>query len=180
MELNTLIQEKAALVNKTEKLLSDGAYARKLQLFEMKKAELAELAKMWSERKAITEAIRRTMRELKEKKLPEVLTVAEKLFRELTGGNYESLIITEQGYFEVLSTNGLRYPIIELSQATKEQAFIALRLALAASVNETAPFPIVMDDPFVHFDGERLSRMIELLEQLNTSTSSSTSHAMKR
>ena len=28
------------------------------------------------------------------------------------------------------------------------------------------PFPIVMDDPFVHFDGERLSRMIELLEQL--------------
>ena len=166
VELNTLIQEKAALVNKTEKLLSDGAYARKLQLFEMKKAELAELAKMWSERKAITEAIRRTMRELKEKKLPQVLTVAEKLFRELTGGNYESLIVTEQGYFEVLSTNGLRYPIMELSQATKEQAFIALRLALAASVNETAPFPIVMDDPFVHFDGERLSRMIELLEQL--------------
>ena len=39
-------------------------------------------------------------------------------------------------------------------------------MALAASVNETAPFPIMMDDPFVHFDEERLSRMIELLEQL--------------
>ena len=99
VELNTLIQEKAALVNKTEKLLSDGAYARKLQLFEMKKAELAELAKKWSERKAITEAIRRTMRELKEKKLPEVLEVAEKLFCELTGGNYESLSVTETRLF---------------------------------------------------------------------------------
>ena len=98
--------------------------------------------------------------------MPEVLEVAEKLFRELTGGNYESLIVTETGHFEVLSKNGMRYPIVELSQATKEQAYIALRLALAASSNETAPFPIMMDDPFVHFDGERLSRMIELLDQL--------------
>ena len=76
-KLNVLINEKAALVNKTERLFTDETYRHKLQLFEMKKAELAELAKKWSESKAITEAIRRTMSELKEKKLPEVLEVAE-------------------------------------------------------------------------------------------------------
>ena len=102
-KLNVLINEKAALVNKTERLLTDENYGRKLQLFEMKKSELAELAKKWSERKAITEAIRRTMSELKEKKLPEVLEAAEKLFCELTGGNYESLSVTETGHFEVVS-----------------------------------------------------------------------------
>ena len=29
---------------------------------------------------------------------------------------------------------------------------------------ETAPFPIIMDDPFVHFDEERLSRMMKLVD----------------
>ncbi|WP_186672126.1 AAA family ATPase [Sporosarcina sp. BP05] len=164
--LNVLINDKAALVNKTERLLTDENYGRKLQLFEMKKSELAELAKKWSERKAITEAIRRTMSELKEKKLPEVLEAAEKLFCELTGGNYESLSVTETGHFEVLAKSGMRYPIVELSQATKEQAYISLRLALAASIVSTAPFPLMLDDPFVHFDEERLSRMIELLDNL--------------
>lgn len=164
--LNVLINDKAALVNKTERLLTDEKYGRKLQHFEMKKSELAELVKKWSERKAITEAIRRTMSELKEKKLPEVLEAAEKLFCELTGGNYESLRVTETGHFEVVAKNGMRYPIVELSQATKEQAYISLRLALAASIMNTAPFPLMLDDPFVHFDEERLSRMIELLDNL--------------
>lgn len=164
--LNVLINDKAALVNKTERLLTDENYGRKLQHFEMKKSELAELVKKWSERKAITEAIRRTMSELKEKKLPEVLEAAEKMFCELTGGNYESLSVTETGHFEVVAKNGMRYPIVELSQATKEQAYISLRLALAASIMNTAPFPLMLDDPFVHFDEERLSRMIELLDNL--------------
>ncbi|MET3659112.1 ATP-binding protein [Sporosarcina psychrophila] len=164
--LNVLINDKAALVNKTERLLTDENYGRKLQHFEMKKSELVELVKKWSERKAITEAIRRTMSELKEKKLPEVLEAAEKMFCELTGGNYESLSVTETGHFEVVAKNGMRYPIVELSQATKEQAYISLRLALAASIMNTAPFPLMLDDPFVHFDEERLSRMIELLDNL--------------
>ncbi|WP_318616721.1 ATP-binding protein [Sporosarcina sp. YIM B06819] len=165
-QLKTLLNEQATLIHKTNHLLTDETYGRKLQLFEMKKGELAELAKRWSESKVIAEAIRRTMTDLKEKKLPEVLEVAEGLFRELTGGRYESLIVTESGRFEVLAIDGKRYPIGELSQATKEQAYIALRLALAASILGTAPFPMIMDDPFVHFDGQRLSRMIELLNQL--------------
>ena len=44
-ELNVLINEKAELVNKTKQLLTDETYGQLLQLFEMKKAELAELAK---------------------------------------------------------------------------------------------------------------------------------------
>ena len=158
-----LVNEKATLVNKTERLLTDETYGDKLQLFEMKKAELAQLAKKWSARKAVADAIGRTMLQLREEKLPEVLEQAERIFKELTGGKYEGLTITEEGYFIAVSSNGMRYPIIELSQATKEQAYIALRLSLAASVIESAAFPIIMDDPFVHFDEPRLSRMIDLL-----------------
>ena len=95
-EVHSLISEKAELVNKTEKLLTDETYGQLLQLFEVKKAELAELAKEWSARKAIGEAINRTMMELKEKKLPEVLSHAEQLFKELTNGKYTALIVTEK------------------------------------------------------------------------------------
>jgi len=162
-QTNYFIDEKAELVNKTKQLLTDATYSEKLQVFEMKKAELADLAKKWSARQAVSEAITRTMLALKEEKLPKVLRHAERMFSELTNGKYEALLITEEGYFMAVSSEGLRYPIVELSQATKEQVYISLRLALASSVLDTAPFPIMMDDPFVHFDGERLSRMIELL-----------------
>lgn len=54
----------------------------------------------------------------------------------------------------------------ELSQATKEQAYIALRLALAKTLVSTAPFPIIMDDPFVHFDRNRTNKMVQLMKEV--------------
>ena len=56
-----LINERATLMNKTDRLLTDETYGEKLQLFEMKKTELAELARKWSARQAVSEAITRTM-----------------------------------------------------------------------------------------------------------------------
>ncbi|WP_262177292.1 ATP-binding protein [Saccharococcus sp. Marseille-Q5394] len=165
--MNSFVKEKAALEVETEKLLTDDSYQRKQQLFEMKKAEFDELAKQWSVRQAVVEAIKGMMEELKEKKLPEVLNEAEKLFSELTGGTYMSLVLSENGYFHAVARDGRRYPIIELSQATKEQAYIALRLSLAAAKEKTAPFPLVMDDPFVHFDEMRFSRMLKIMERLS-------------
>lgn len=167
-EMNSLVKEKTTLEVETEKLLTDDAYQRKQQLFEMKKAEFAELAKQWSVRQAIVAAINGMMEELKEKKLPEVLSRAEKLFTELTGGAYTSLVLSENGLFQAVAQNGSRYPIIELSQATKEQAYIALRLSLASAKEETAPFPLLLDDPFVHFDETRFSRMMTIMERLST------------
>lgn len=164
-EINQFIEEKAMLVNKAKQLLTDETYGEKLQVFEMKKAELNELAKSWSTRQAVSEAIKKMMITLKENQLPDVLAHAEQIFKKLTDGKYESLSVTEQGYFEAVAKSGIHFPIVELSQSTKEQAYISLRLALATSVLETAPFPIIIDDPFVHFDEDRLSRMIEVLSE---------------
>lgn len=164
---NKFMDKKATLIHKTDQLLTDETFSEQRQYFEMKKAELAVLAKKWAARTALAEAIKRVMLELKEEKLPKVLSHAEKLFGMLTDGRYEALHVTEEGYFVTVTGNGTHYPIVELSQATKEQAYISLRLSLASSLLDTAPFPIIMDDPFVHFDDERLSRMIELLRASN-------------
>ncbi|MCP2036205.1 uncharacterized protein YhaN [Planomicrobium sp. HSC-17F08] len=165
-ERNLLLAEQAEKRQMTKVLLEDETYEDKLQQFEEKKVELAELAKRWSIDKAITEAIRQTMEELKEKKLPAVIAAAQKFFESLTSGAYTGLEMNPQGFFEAVRKDGMRFHIGELSQATKEQAYISLRLSLAVSMQESHPFPFIMDDPFVHFDRSRLQQMINLITEL--------------
>lgn len=159
-----LVEEKAKLENEMNGLVTDETYSHIGQQFEVARAEFAELAKVWAAKKALAAAIEQMMDELKEKKLPNVLKEASRLFGKLTNARYEALQLSASGHFEVLSAGGMRFSIVELSQATKEQAYISLRLALANSMISTAPFPIIMDDPLIHFDETRLSHIIEVLE----------------
>ncbi|WP_416144318.1 AAA family ATPase [Planococcus koreensis] len=165
-ERHALLAEKADKLQAAKTLLSDGEYEEKLQQFEEKKEELAELAMRWSIDKAITAAIRRTMDELKDKKLPAVIGAAQAYFSKLTGNAYSNLEMNPDGFFEAVREDGMRFHIAELSQATKEQAYISLRLSLAVSMRESHAFPVIMDDPFVHFDRRRLQHMINLITEL--------------
>ena len=165
---NQLVTERAELQQKVNHLLTDDAYEIKLQNFEEKKAQFKELAHQWSVDKGILESIRSTMTELKEKSLPAVLIGACEYFQRLTRGSYTGMEIHPDGHFEAIRTDNTRFRIAELSQATKEQAYLALRFSLAASMHKSYPFPIIMDDPFVHFDRLRLQQVINLIKELQT------------
>ncbi|MDI2586747.1 AAA family ATPase [Psychrobacillus sp. NEAU-3TGS] len=163
---NQLLEEKATLQYKTKMLIENDEQSERLQLLEQKKTELYELVKKWAAYKAVVEAIQQTFAQLKEKRLPEVLEYAQSYFRTLTANVYEALILSPEGNFEAVRSNGQRFKIAELSQATKEQAYISLRIALAVALKGTTPFPIIMDDPFVHFDRFRLQHMVQLMTEL--------------
>lgn len=165
-ERQSLWEEQAEKLQLTRHLLSDEGHALKLQELEMKKAEFQDAAKEWAVNRAIVEVFKQTMDELKETKLPAVLRLSESYFTQLTGGDYVRLLLSREGNFEALRKDGLRFRVIELSQATKEQAYLALRFALASSLKESHPFPIIMDDPFVHFDRRRRRQVIKLVEEL--------------
>jgi uncharacterized protein YhaN len=165
---DNLLGEQADLQAKTTGLLKDEKYGIQIQRFEEQKAALAEQAREWAINQAISTAIKETMRNLKEKRLPEVLRGAERYFKQLTGGRYEALEINSESIFEAVAEDGMRYTIAELSQGTKEQAYVALRFALADSLQQSAPFPIIMDDPFVHFDRLRIGNMVQLVDSIQT------------
>ncbi|MCM3612372.1 AAA family ATPase [Planococcus sp. MERTA32b] len=167
-ERNQILNERAELQQKVNHLLTDEEYEMKLQKYEEKKARFNELALRWSVDKAIIEAIRSTMAELKEKSLPAVLSKACEFFGRLTGNSYTAIEIHPEGHFEAVRRDNIRFRIAELSQATKEQAYLALRLSLAVSMQKSHPFPIIMDDPFVHFDRLRLQQVINLIKELQT------------
>lgn len=167
-ERKNLLEEQAAKQQQTKHLLSDDSHAIKLQQLEEKKTEFQEAAKEWAINRAIVEAFSQTMEELKETKLPAVLALSESYFERLTDGEYVGLALTPEGNFEARRRDGLRFRLIELSQATKEQAYLALRFALASTLKGSHPFPILMDDPFVHFDRRRGAQVIKLVEELQT------------
>ncbi|WP_162287862.1 ATP-binding protein [Indiicoccus explosivorum] len=165
-ERNDLLSERAEKRQLTEKLLTDRQYAELQQSFEERKAVFSALAQKWAVGRALTEAIKQTMDELREKRLPAVLELAQKLFRRLTEGEYSGLVFVQGSHFEAIRKDGVCFHIAELSQATKEQAYLALRLALASFLKEEQPFPLIMDDPFVHFDRRRLSQMVNLMREM--------------
>ncbi|NME07686.1 AAA family ATPase [Psychrobacillus sp. BL-248-WT-3] len=161
-----LLEEKATLLYETSRLLENEEQSQKLQQLEEKKSELYELVKKWAAYKTVTEAIKQTVLQLKEERLPDVLDKAKSYFRILTNESYELLEFTPEGLFEAVKPSGERFRIAELSQATKEQAYIALRIALAVSLKNRVAFPIILDDPFVHFDRNRLKQVVQLMKEL--------------
>lgn len=68
----------------------------------------------------------------------------------------------------------------ELSQATKEQLYLAIRFALIDVIHKDFPLPIIIDDGFVHFDSARMGQMMQLLRKEKVKTKSFFSHAIKK
>ena len=84
-------------------------------------------------------------------------------FRALTGGRYDALALDRELTAAVRRT-GEDLPRAEafLSRGTRDQLYLALRLALCRE-NDC---PIVLDDALVHFDDERLGRALDVLREL--------------
>ncbi len=165
-ELDQCLEQRATLQFQKDQLLNDETYGQLLQQFEQEKAQLQQLVEQWASKKAVATAIHETLFRLREEKLPHVLAKVNEVFQSLTGGRYERLSINDEGYFMAQDVAGLRYQMVELSQATKEQAYIALRMALAKTLITSAPFPLIMDDPFVHFDRNRTDKMVQLMKEV--------------
>ena len=165
--LQEKMQEQATL---TQLLLSkedDESYGIIVQAYEQEKAAFHKATAQWATKQAVITAIEQTFSQLRERKLPQVLAYASEYFSVLTNRHYTKIFVNEDGYFEVETVKGIRYRIIELSQATKQQAYTALRFALAKTLEKSAPLPFIMDDPFVHFDRKRFMYMVQLIRTIS-------------
>ena len=62
-------------------------------------------------------------------------------------------------------------PVEGLSDGTRDQLFMALRLATISGSQESAePMPLVLDDVLVHFDTERAKATLEVLAEFSKRT----------
>lgn len=163
LEKQTEVSELSARINQmeTDKTLSQLRH----QYYNLKN-RMNDIAKDWASLSYLETLINEHIKQIKDKRLPYVIDEAINIFKTLTDGKY-NLITYENDSIKVKHRNGQMYHPLELSQSTKELLYISLRLSLIKVLKPYYPFPIIIDDAFVHFDKQRKSMMLNYLRELS-------------
>lgn len=164
LEQEKLHASLAAKNHEIRNLEEGGTFAVLMQEFYSQKSKLQQLVEEWTETKLALEILQKAMQSLQEGKLPKTLRLASEYFSHLTNGNYNKVYL-QDNRLQVESKEVVIFFPEELSQATKEQLYLAIRFALIDVIHKDFPLPIIIDDGFVHFDSSRMLQMMELLQQ---------------
>jgi len=85
----------------------------------------------------------------------------------MTAGRYAQLDLAENWpEIRLQSEEGGLVSPEKLSTGTVDQVYLALRLGVADLLSHQAKLPLILDDPFVNFDEERLNHTLAILAEL--------------
>jgi uncharacterized protein YhaN len=104
-----------------------------------------------------------------------LLRAAGTHFASLTGGRYKRLGADEDQVGQVtlhaVRDDDSECPMEALSEGTRDQLYLALRIAgVEAHVAQATPMPFIADDLLVHFDDRRAAAAIASLAELGRTT----------
>ncbi|WP_409291730.1 AAA family ATPase [Peribacillus sp. SCS-37] len=166
-EIGRLLKLAAETEAKIKMLEEGGTHSELLHRFQEKKSAFREEAKKWGEYALAQSLLKRTVSRFMDEKLPRVLKKAESYLSYLTEGSYTAIHMKDESRGVLLQhKSGLMYEASEVSRGTAEQAYTAIRLALALHASQEESFPIIIDDGFVNFDQKRTERVLGLLKEL--------------
>lgn len=163
-----LTQQAAALVTaqtQLQRLTEDGRYTALRQQQANAQTDITVMARQWVTRQLGAAWINQALRRLTDQQLPAILTQATTTFAQLTGQRYNELKLVADE-LRLTATDGTDFAVAELSTATKEQFYLALRLALIVHLGTQAQLPIMIDDGLVNFDDQRRQAAWQLLKQV--------------
>ncbi len=84
-------------------------------------------------------------------------------FRRITGRQKRRIAVNEHFNVTILE-EGLSHLENQLSQGTRDQLAFCLRLAVTDLLSGERMVPLILDDPFVHCDRDRLARICQAVE----------------
>lgn len=162
------LQEMQAAANYQIQILEEGgSYSDLLHHYKQQKFELEEAAKEWSVFCLAQDILTKTVEKYKNVHLPRMLEKAEEYLYFLTEGQYQRIHLQQSGTgFLIERSDHTLFEANELSQATTEQVYVSIRLAIATTLYEKYRFPVIIDDSFVNFDANRTKKVLELLTTL--------------
>jgi chromosome segregation protein len=103
-----------------------------------------------------------------------MLARAGAIFTKLTLGHYSKLFVDYEKTplsLSALRTDGRHVEVSGMSEGTRDQLYLALRLAaVELHLDKSKSLPFVADDLFVNFDDERSTAGLEALRELSTKT----------
>ena len=165
-----LQEKRGRLLQEKERLEREGLEETAHQQLREQQAALKEIAAQYAVRAISSELITRTRKIYEEDKQPEVLRLASGYFARLTDGAYSRIVMRlDRQTLLAEPADGIPVESSRLSRGTAEQLYLAMRLALAQLMPGPEKLPLVLDDLFVNFDGERLGSALSLLHELSAS-----------
>ncbi|MCC3355420.1 ATP-binding protein [Bacillus sp. REN16] len=158
----------SATHHRVQELEEGGTYADLLHSYKANKSLVKDHAKQWATLAVAKDILSMSVEQYRKLRLPKVIEKAEHYFSILTDKKYKKIYLdNDADGFIVEDESGLRYKPNELSQATSEQLYIAIRFSLANTMHPNQSYPFVIDDSFVNFDSYRLSSAIHLMKELS-------------
>lgn len=110
--------------------------------------------------------------ELKERFAPELEKRAEAILRRITGGRYDDILVKKED-LEVEVRVPERRELVDvevLSQGTRDQLYLSLRIALSELLSGDKNPPLLFDEAFSTFDDDRLRETLTILKEMAETT----------
>ncbi|WP_267145464.1 AAA family ATPase [Myxococcus dinghuensis] len=168
-QLKDVLTERGATRNQLEQWENDDLLVRLRIQEESLRAKVAELATRYAKDRLVLALLNRARRRFEEEQQPRVVQLASEHFAQLTDGRYRRVFIPASDDRELRVSDGQRdWSAAQLSRGTREQLFLAFRLAVVRDFGETrGALPLIVDDVLVNFDPGRARSAIQLLARLS-------------
>ncbi len=137
---------------------------------ERRRSEAAALAEKYAVDRLALRLLLEAQRRFEQEQQPRILKLASRAFQELTGGRYVRVhaSATQPGSLRVDQADGGEWRDEQLSRGTREQLYLAFRLAVIEDFGETRlPLPILLDDVLVNFDRQRARNVVKVFARLS-------------
>ncbi|MBU8898477.1 AAA family ATPase [Corallococcus sp. M34] len=166
--LKAVLTEQGALNNQLQQWENDEQLATLRIQEESLRARASELATRYAADRLALALLGRARRRFEEEQQPRVIQLASELFSELTQGRYRRVFMPAGGERELRVGDGQRdWTAEQLSRGTREQLFLAFRLAAIRDFGEkNGALPLIADDVLVNFDPERARAAVRLFARL--------------
>ncbi len=138
---------------------------------------LAEIDRLWTEYLRVELArrlLQRAIENYRQQNESAIIDQASDFFCRLTLNHYTQLRVEYDNnipYLEARHRKEGRRRVSQMSDGTRDQLYLALRLAfIAQHLAKSEPLPLIMDDILVHFDDDRTQATLEVLNELSNNT----------
>lgn len=163
-------QKIGALERQIEQLAQSQLAGQLSQTLQYQRSELAELCEQWVVHRLAAELLDRAVERFASEHEPVLLQLTREFLKQLTGGRYETVEHDSANptRFIVRNASGEAFEPEKLSTGTREQLFLAIRMAFITHYcQKHEPLPVIMDDCFVNFDDQRAAHALRAIATWN-------------
>ena len=167
-EANEALKKQTLLDNSRQEMEGASHAAELAQDLESTRGQLATAVDRWAPLVLAQVLMKRAIDKFEREHQPAVMADVERLLQQMTLGRYVRIErkLDERGTLLVVDEAGHYKEPHQLSTGTREQLYLAIRLAYIQHYCQDAePLPIVMDDVLVNFDAERAKQTLKVFAE---------------